>query len=315
MFHFKKVNFINSNFRDEIKGEMISFASAITERIMKNRIKTDSRLFSWLTLGLLAIIWGSSFILMKRGLEAYSAAEVGALRVVISAVVLLPLALRSYKEYLQKYWKHFLFFAVLTNLGPSILFATAQTRISSSLAGVLNGMTPIFTFSIGVLFFSAPFKVNQAVGLVIELGEINYFAFFVVLATIFYGLGSNFLSKHFKGIHPVALTSLAFMTVLPVALVVLLSSGFIYTVATHPKALSSFGYIAILAVVGTAMSLILFNRMIQKTSPVFASTVTYLIPIVAVIWGFIDGEALSIWHFVGMALVISGVYFINMKRS
>lgn len=308
---------------------MISFASAITERIMKNRIKSDSRLFSWLTLGLLAIIWGSSFILMKRGLEAYSAAEVGALRVVISAVVLLPLALRSYKEYLQKYWKHFLFFAVLTNLGPSILFATAQTRISSSLAGVLNGMTPIFTFSIGVLFFSAPFKVNQAVGLVIgiigsgllilfsggELGEINYFAFFVVLATIFYGLGSNFLSKHFKGIHPVALTSLAFMTVLPVALVVLLSSGFIYTVATHPKALSSFGYIAILAVVGTAMSLILFNRMIQLTSPVFASTVTYLIPIVAVIWGFIDGEALSIWHFVGMALVISGVYFINMRTG
>jgi len=296
---------------------------------MKEKLRTDSPLFSWFSLGFLALIWGSSFILMKRGLEAYSATEVGALRVVISATVLLPLALRNQKDYLKKYWRHFLFFAALTNLGPAILFATAQTRISSSLAGVLNSMTPIFTFSIGVMFYGAPFKLNQAMGLVLgiagsgvlilfsggELGEVNFFAFLVVLATIFYGTGSNFLSKHFKGIHPIALTSLAFMTILPVALIILISSGFITTITTHPKALASFGYIAILAVVGTAMSLILFNRLIQTTSPVFASTVTYLIPIVAVIWGLLDGETLGIWHLLGMVLIISGVYFINRKGS
>ena len=297
--------------------------------MMKEKLKNNGSFFSWLSLGFLALIWGSSFILMKRGLEAYSAIEVGALRVVISATVLLPLALRNYKEYLKKYWKHFLFFAALTNLGPAILFATAQTRISSSLAGVLNSMTPIFTFTIGVLFYGTAFRVNQAVGLVLgiigsgvlilfsggELGDINFFAFFVVLATLFYGTGSNFLSKHFKAIHPVALTSLAFMTILPVALVILVSSGFVHTIITHPKALQSFGYIAILAVVGTAMSLILFNRLIQQTSPVFASTVTYLIPVVAVIWGVLDGEAPGLWHFLGMGLIISGVYFINMRTG
>ncbi len=296
---------------------------------MKEKLRTDNPLLSWFSLGFLALIWGSSFILMKRGLEAYSATEVGALRVVISATVLLPLALRNQKDYLKKYWRHFLFFAALTNLGPAILFATAQTRISSSLAGVLNSMTPIFTFSIGVMFYGAPFKLNQAMGLVLgiagsgvlilfsggELGEVNFFAFLVVLATIFYGTGSNFLSKHFKGIHPIALTSLAFMTILPVALIILISSGFITTITTHPKALASFGYIAILAVVGTAMSLILFNRLIQTTSPVFASTVTYLIPIVAVIWGLLDGETLGIWHLLGMVLIISGVYFINRRGS
>jgi len=173
--------------------------------MMKEKLKNNGSFFSWLSLGFLAVIWGSSFILMKRGLEAYSATEVGALRVVISATILLPLALRSHKEYLQKYWKHFLFFAALTNLGPAILFATAQTRISSSLAGVLNSMTPIFTFSIGVLFYGTAFRVNQAVGLVLgiigsgvlilfsggELGEINFFAFFC-------GAGNTVLRNRLK---------------------------------------------------------------------------------------------------------------------
>ncbi|KAB2909061.1 MAG: DMT family transporter [Ignavibacteriales bacterium] len=292
---------------------------------MNSKIDTRSSFFSWLTLFALAVIWGTSFILMKKGLEVFSSMEVGSLRVVISAVVLLPLAFKNYALHLKKNWKAFLFFAALTNLGPAILFAIAQTKISSSLAGILDSMTPIFTFLIGVLFYSVKFTISQIGGLLLgivgsgllilfsggDLGEVNFFAFFVVLATVLYGVGSNFLSKRFADMNSVALTSLAFMTILPVATLILISSGFINTMTTKPGAWGAFGYITILGVVGTAMSLILFYRLILVTSPVFASTVTYLIPIVAVLWGFIDGEALSIMHIVGVLLIISGVYFIN----
>ncbi|GAB1348064.1 DMT family transporter [Ignavibacteriales bacterium] len=292
---------------------------------MKKHLSTDSKVFPFLSLIVLAVIWGSSFILMKRGLEAYSPIQVGALRVVLSAFVLLPVAWKHYLLYLKKYWKHFLFFACMTNLLPAILFAQAQSQISSSLAGILNSMTPIFTFAIGILLFSSPFKVNQALGLILGiagsvmlilfggngLGDINYYAFFVVLATMFYGLGNNFLRKNFMDIPPVALTAVSFMTVLPVALIILLFSGFIGTATTHPLALQSLGYIVILAIVGTAMSLILFNKLIQTTSAVFASTVTYLIPIVAVGWGLLDGETISIMHIGGLVLIISGIWFVS----
>jgi drug/metabolite transporter (DMT)-like permease len=254
---------------------------------------------------------------------------VGALRVFLSGLVLFPLAWQSRKIYLKKHWKKFLFFASLTNLFPAILFALAQSNLTSSLAGIFNSMTPIFTFSIGVLFYSAPFKINQALGLILgiagsvalilfsggSLGEINFFVLFIVLATMFYGIGANYLKKNFSGIKAVAITSLSFMTVLPISFVVLLFSGFFRSAFSHPEAATSFLAILVLAVVGTAMALILYNKMIQTTSPVFASTVTYLIPIIAVLWGFLDGEVLSTFHFVGMGLIISGVYLINKTRA
>ncbi|MBN8545443.1 MAG: DMT family transporter [Ignavibacteria bacterium] len=292
---------------------------------MKKHLRSDSKVFPFLSLIVLAVIWGSSFILMKRGLEAYSPIQVGALRVVLSALVLLPVAWKHHHQFLRKYWKHFLFFACVTNLLPAILFAQAQSQISSSLAGILNSMTPIFTFGIGIIFFASPFKVNQAAGLIMGiagsvmlilfsgggLGNINYYALFVVLATMFYGMGNNFLRKHFMGIPPVALTAVSFLTVLPVAFTILVLAGFFGTVTTHPLAMQSLGYIFILAIVGTAMSLILFNKLIQTTSAVFASTVTYLIPIVAVAWGLLDGETISIMHIGGLILIISGIWFVS----
>ncbi len=292
---------------------------------MRRLLRTDSKIFPFLSLGILALIWGSSFILIKRGLEAYSPVQLGALRVVLSGIVLLPFAIKSYKQYLKQYWKKFLFFATVSNLLPAILFAKAEMELSSSLTGILNSTTPIFTFLIGIVIYKSKFRFNQAFGLTLgitgsvvlilfsggDLGEINFYAFFVVLATLFYGISSNFLKKNFSSINPIALTSLAFMTVLPVAFIILTFSGFFSTAFTHPNALSSFFYILILAVVGTAMALMLFNKVIQETSPVFASTTTYLIPIVAVIWGVLDGETISVWHIAGMALIISGIWFIN----
>lgn len=292
-------------------------------------LKSDHRYFPLFILVFLAVIWGSSFILIKRGLDAFSPVQVGALRVTISALVLAPFAVLHLKKYLKEHWAWFLLFATLSNLMPAILFAVAESQISSSLAGILNSMTPIFTFIIGVLFFSSPFRRNQLIGLSLGItgsvllilkssgtgfGNINFYAFFVVLATIFYGFSSNIVKKRFSEIPPAALTSLSFLTILPISVVLLLSTDIYGAIATHEMALASLGYITILSVVGTAIALVLFNKLIQTTTPVFASTVTYLIPVVAVVWGFIDGEHVDILHIISMGMIVGGIYFINYKK-
>jgi drug/metabolite transporter (DMT)-like permease len=289
----------------------------------------NSRFTSIFLLVVLALIWGTSFILMKRGLVVFSPDEVGAIRVSAACLILLPFAFSRLKELPAKqYWKPFLS-GMLGIFIPAFLFATAQTRMESSIAGVLNSLTPIFTLIIGVILFNQKFKPLAAVGFLLglagtvllimarsggELGGINYYAFLVVIACVCYGCNVNFLKFQLSGLSSMTITSLALLFIGPLAIVYLLVfTDFIGKLNEVPGAWTACGYLVLLGIMSTSVATLLFTRLIKISSPIFASSVTYLIPIVAVIWGVIDGEHLYTGHYIGMATIIVGVYLANKK--
>lgn len=308
---------------------------------MKSSNSAQNPLFlSWFLLFLLALIWGSSFILMKRGLLVFSPLEIGALRISAAFVALLPFAVFHARKIPKSKWKYLLISGLLGNAIPAVLFPLAQTRLLSSVTGVLNGLTPLFTVLVGALFFSQPLKYKQLVGLGIAFvgagllsiakkgggfGDINMYVVFVVLAAFFYGISLNVIKTNLAGIASFPIASCAFLTVgVPSILFLLFGTPFlshfqetqeITTQTTIIPSIAlvwkSFFYIVILGVVGTAIALIIFNKVIQLNDAVFASTVTYFIPIVAIFWGVLDEEPLQTGHFIGMILIIFGVFVAN----
>lgn len=281
---------------------------------------------SWFLLAVLSFIWGSSFILIKKGLEAFPPDQVGTIRVTFAFLLLLPVAVKHIKTVYGKYWKKILALGFLSNLIPAILFSIAETGLSSSLTGILNSLTPIMTMIVGVIAFSIGIKKIQVIGLAIGLagsviisiigesgniGSFNFYAIYVIIATVCYGIGGNLIKAHLSHINSVILTSLTMVGIGPVALGYLLTTDFFTRLSVVKGAWESLGFIFLLGAVGTAFALILFNRLIQLTTALAASSVTYLIPLVAVMWGIVNGENLFPLHFAGMALIIAGVYIAN----
>lgn len=283
--------------------------------------------FPYIVLVFLALTWGSSFILIKRGLETFTSSEVGALRVVITWLFLLPVAIRRMRGFCAKEWFLFLVVGCVGSLAPAFLFAAAQKGIDSSLAGILNSLTPLFTLILGMIFFKLRPKwfniagvilgLVGAAGLVSVSGSGNFtfnigYALLIVLAAIFYAINVNVIKAFLQDIHPVTITSMAFFTIGPLTAVYLFGfTPFIQTMSKSPDALSGLGYISILAIVGTGIALMLFNRIIQMTSAVFASSVTYFIPVIALLWGIADGESFKPGFVFFVALVIVGVLLVN----
>ena len=287
---------------------------------------------SWLLLILLALIWGSSFILIKKALQVFSPGEVGAFRIVTAGLVMLPLSMPRLKELNRQQVKYLIIIGLVGSFIPAFLFAKAQTQLSSSLTGVLNALTPLMVIVIGSLLFGSRISSRNAWGLVIAFigvgilvlfqsnngwnvfSGINYYAFFVLAATVCYGFNVNIIKYKFVQLKPVAITAISLMMVLPVAAIYLFAyTQFSFKMVHAPGGWLAAGYITLLGVVGTALALIIFNVMVKLVSPVFASSVTYLIPIVAIFWGVIDGETLLLWHYVGILTVIFGVWIGNKK--
>jgi drug/metabolite transporter (DMT)-like permease len=298
---------------------------------MDRDIQSESALKAWGFLIILALVWGSSFILIKRGLEVYSPGEVGALRIVFAGMVLLPLSLPRLKGLNKRQVKNLIIVGLVGSFIPAFLFAKAQTQLSSSLTGVFNAMTPLFVVIIGALFFNSRITRRNAIGLVIafigvvillmvkegglgNFNEINAYALLVLLACACYGLNLNIIKYRFVELKPVAITAISLSIVLPVALIFLFTSTqFSFKILHVEGAVQAAGYIAILGIVGTALALILFNVMVKVATPVFASSVTYLIPVVAIMWGLLDGEVLLAGHYFGIIAVIFGVWVGNRR--
>ena len=292
-------------------------------------VKSRNLTLSWLILLLLTLIWGSSFILIKRGLDYFNAGEVGALRMFSASVVLLPMAIPWFKKFTRQQYIYLFIVGFVGSLVPAFLFAKAETGLSSAVAGVLNALTPVFVIIIGGLLFHQRFTTRTAVGVFIGFVgtvilmlassegssfKLNYYAIYIILATICYGLNVNIIKYKLTGVPAVPLTAMAFTLILPFAAFYLFAySDFTTRIAADPGAWMSVFYVVILGVIGTAAAMVLFNKMIQFISPVFASSVTYLIPIVAVIWGLLDGEVLIPLHFVAMVIILVGVYITNRK--
>lgn len=280
-------------------------------------------------LALLAVIWGSSFILMKRGLLLYSPLQIGCLRMFTASLVMIPFAVRSFKSILPGQWKYLLATGLLGNALPSILFPLAETGISSALAGMINTLTPIFTLLVGFLFFGITHARKNLLGLLIGLAGALLLILgggsgiqaasaltplYVVAATVCYAFSVNILRNKLNGLHPLAITSFALLFVgLPMG-GVLFTTDFISRSVSSPQLAISSGSILLLGVFGTAVSTVLFNRLIQVSGALVASSVTYLIPLVAAVWGLLDGERIGLHHIAGLVLILSGVYLINRKR-
>lgn len=283
-------------------------------------------LWQWITLLLLAFIWGSSFILMKRGLTAYSHQEVATLRLVISFLCLLPLILKNINKIDKKYWKYLFAVGLFGNCVPAFLFTKAETGISSSFAGMLNSLVPLFTILLGVVVFKI--KTNRfkfigvligligaiillaSNGLTIKNSEITY-GMYVVVATICYAISVNIIKKYLQEVSALVVSSFAFLFIGPPLIIFLFTTNFVSTTISHPLAGSALFYIGLLSIFGTALSLIFFNLLIKHTTAIFASTVTYLIPVFAIFWGIIDGEVVNFVQFFGIVVILLGIFFVN----
>lgn len=283
----------------------------------------------WLALFLLMLVWGSSFILIKKGLVSFNSLEVGALRISISFMVLLPFALRSVRRISRNRLIYFVMAGVFGNGIPPFLFAKAQTVIDSYLAGVLNSLTPLFTLLIGLMLFGRKSRWVNVLGVFIgligaigllsvvhdpELGNGMWYGLLVVVAAICYALNMNIIKTYLAGYDALTITSSVFAIIgLPALIFLFAGTSFTQTMATHPESWNSLGYIAILAIIGTAASMVLHNWLIKRTSALFASTVTYLMPIVSIFWGIIDGEAFLLVYLLWIATILIGVYLANRR--
>lgn len=286
----------------------------------------------WLMLGVLALIWGSSFILIKLGLKVYGPGEVGALRIVAAGIFLAPLSIPKLLKLRPKQWGILFLIGLVGSFIPAFLFALAQTRIPSGIAGVLNATTPIFTLIIGAIFFATVITRRAAIGIFIGFvgvtvlimsgeGEniwekFSPYALFVVLATVCYGINVNVIKAYVSNISPITITGVSLLLVLPIAAVYLFGfTGFTYKLQHVEGAGMSLLFVALLGVMGTALALIMFNRLVQIKTPVFAASVTYLIPIVALIWGLWFDEKILWGHVVGMVGILMGVYIANRRKG
>lgn len=287
----------------------------------------QKRWFQASVLMVLAFIWGSSFILMKIGLKSFTPDQAGALRIVLASLVLLPVSLGQLKNLQRKDVPSLLVAGFVGSFFPAFLFMIAETRIESSLAGMLNSLTPVFTLLVGLLFHRTVFRPMQAAGLLLglagatglilagegfRLGTVNGYAFYIVLATCFYAISINQIKSKLTHLTGIQVTALSFLFIGPAALVYLLTTD-LGAVAVHPDWPMHLLALAALGMIGTAFAQMLMNSLIRYSSAVAASSVTYVIPIFAILWGVLDGEQVTLLHLLCMALILSGVYLISRK--
>ncbi len=294
---------------------------------------TRSRATDWLVLIFLALIWGSSFILMKRGLFHDGEAvltpwQLATARLSIAWLTLSPILFKHIRL-LGKHWLPLMGAGLLGNGIPAVLFATAQSQIDSSLSGMLNSLTPLMTLLAGALLFGIRFRMVHVIGVVLGLGGAaalimmkradgmpswSLFALLPVVGTICYGINGNIIKNYLYALPPTAISALAMTFVGPLCIVLALTSGLPETLATHPHGWSSFGYVVVLAVMGSAFALVLWNTLLKRTTALWASSVTYLMPIVAIGWGIFDHEHITWAQILMIAIVLGGVYLVSVAE-
>ncbi len=268
-------------------------------------------------------MWGSSFILIKKGLIAFNATQLASLRISISALAFLPFFLIRLKVIDWSKFKYFIIVGLLGSGIPSYLYAFAQTEISSSVAGLLNSLTPIFTLLAGILFFRLQWKWSKLIGVFLGFigalflifigedtglsGDFRY-SLLIVLGTICYALSLNTVKTYLQDIPSLTISSVSFFIIGIPASIYLFNTDFLNVLQEHEHGWASLGYVATLSILGTVLASIIFFKIVQETNPLFASMVSYLIPIIAVLWGILDGESFFMMHTVGMAFILIGVY-------
>ena len=279
----------------------------------------------------LAIVWGSSFILIKKGLVGLTPLQLGSLRTVLSSLFIFVIGYKSLKTVLNSQWKWIILSGFIGTFFPAFLFAFAETEVDSGVVSILNALVPLNAILIGLAVFKITSTKLQIFGVILgfigasmlifnsmELNpDQNYlYAGFVVLSTVMYGFNVNLIKHYLQDVKPIAIATGNFVAIFIPAFLVLVASDF-FTLQTFDQQsiYSSIGYVAILSVLGTVMAKIIFNNLIQISSPVFASSVTYLMPMVALLWGLLDGERFGLDQGFASLLIICGVYLANKKAK
>ena len=284
----------------------------------------------WVFLFLLALIWGSSFILIKKSLIGLSPMQLGSLRIIITGFILFIAGFNSLKNLSKNAIKWIVMSGFLGTFFPAFLFAYAETEIDSAIASILNSIVPINTILFGFLAFNIISTKRQIIGVLIGFtGAIllisngaainpnqNYwYAFLVIIATVMYAFNINIIKRHLQNIPPLSIAVGNFIVIIVPAFLVLIYSGFFtQQVLQGPNFSISIFYVFLLSLFGTAIAKVLFNNLVQISTPVFASSVTYIMPIVAVFWGLLDNEVFSFWQGIATLIILGGVYLANSKR-
>lgn len=284
----------------------------------------------WVYLITLSIIWGSSYILIKKGLVGLTPLQLGSSRIIMTTVILMIFGWKQLQKIPKNAWKWIILTGFFGTFFPSYLFAFAETVIDSSVAAVLNGMTPLFTLILGLLFFNLSFKWMKIVGVLVGFGGTlvlvsneftmrsglsSWYAFLVVAATLCYSINVNLIKHKLQGVPALAIALGNFITIVIPAFVVLLFVDFPWTkIISSSEVSSSIGYILILSLFGTALAKVMFNELVSISTAVFSISITYLLPIVAIAWGILDGEQFTLIQWLGCALILLGVYLITDKK-
>lgn len=283
----------------------------------------------WILLVILTLIWGSSFILIKKSLDYLNPYQIGALRVLIAGVLLLPIAIYNYKLFPKKHIIWLVIAALCGNFIPMFLFPIAETEISSSIAGIINSMMPIFVIIVGALIWKFTVTKTQIIGVIVSFTGVCILAFggkhnnefklfpifLLLLATLLYAISTTTVKAKLMEVNSTILSSFVFSFVLLIpSSIALISTGFFTKEIYHPEILKGLGYVSLLSIFGTGLAMMLNYRLLKTSTPLFASTVTLLMPLVAIIWGFLDGEKLSVSQFAGTAVIIGGLIFLRTKK-
>lgn len=284
----------------------------------------------WFYLIILSIVWGSSFILMKKALLGVTPIQLGALRMIFTATFLLSVVSPSIKKIKKRHWKYIIYTALAGTFIPGFLFAFAITTIDSSIVSILNSFTPFNTLILGSIFFGFAFKKAQLYGVLIGLvgtsvlilkgadlhpNQNYWFALLIIVASVGYAFNANMLKKYLSDLDALAITTGNFLLLILPATIVLFCTDFFETFDFENEVLMhSLGYIVILSVVGTGIAKTIYNKLVHISDPVFSSSVTYLIPLVAIFWGVLDGEKLSLIQVFSGVIILIGVYLVNKAK-
>lgn len=285
----------------------------------------------WIYLIVLSIIWGTSYILIKKGLQGFNPIQLGSIRIVLAALFLFIVGFKSLRSISKKEWFWVGVSGIVGSFIPMFLFAFAETEIDSSIASILNSLVPLFTLFVGLFAFGVGFTRNQLLGVVVGLlgaafliffgTEVNpnqnyWYSGFVIIATICYACNANIIKNRLQDVSPMGIAVGNFAVILVPGIIILLFSGFLKKeVTTGPFFFSSLGYIVILCIIGTCVAKVMFNKLVQISTAVFSVSVTYLIPIVGIFWGVLDDEKFTLWQLFAALVILFGVYLVNKKKT
>ena len=284
----------------------------------------------WGTLVILSLIWGSSYILIKKGLTGLTPIQLGSLRVIVTTLLIAPIGYQKIKHIPKEKMKWVAFSAFVGSFFPAYLFAFAETEISSSVTAVMVSLTPLFTLLISVIVFGEELLKKQVLGVLVgftgiivlinkELLSSSFnivYVMFIVLAAVCYAINANVLKYKLPNIPALGIVFMSFLFMFIPAFIILCFSSFPFSdFASDPLIIESIIYIVILALFGTAIAKVLYIKLLAISTPVFSVSTTYLMPVVAIFWGLLDGEEFKLTQFTGTAIILLGVYLVTKKKA